>query len=210
MQIHHVNSRVEWFNKGHVGFLESVVDCPKDKTTALVDCVLANGLSAFQCPDCGGNWLPGDRYEAWQQQQPPEVQQATPTLMDVPFEPSPTDTQAALCPECNHYLSRMKIGQKHSFYVERCSNCSGIWCDRGEWDVLQKMGLHGAIEQIFAADWKLRMKELEYADRERQATIEKLGEDIAHRVFELAELLEHHPNGDFGVAYLMRRFDDKS
>jgi hypothetical protein len=26
-------------------------------------------------------------------------------------------------------------------------------------------------------------------------------------LFELAELLEQHPNGDFGVAYLMRRVD---
>jgi Zn-finger nucleic acid-binding protein len=183
------------------------VDCPKDKNTALVDHVLDGGLAAFHCPACGGNWLSGDRYKAWQQQQPQELQNAAPMLMDVPFESSPTDTQAALCPECTHYLSRMKIGQKHSFYVERCSNCGGIWCDRGEWEVLQKMGLHGSIEQIFSADWKIRIKELEYADRERQATIEKLGEDIAERVFELAELLEHHPNGDFGVAYLMRRFD---
>jgi len=189
--------------------LELAIACPKDKQVSLVETVLNHGLSVLRCPNCEGHWLPGEAYQTWQQQQPEAIQNAAPTLMNVPFEPSPTDTQAALCPECNHYLSRAKVGQRYSFYVERCSNCGGIWCDRGEWEVLKKMGLHGSIQQVFSADWKNRIKQLEYSNRERQATIEKLGEDIAARVFELAELLEKHPNGDFGVAYLMRRFDQQ-
>ena len=183
------------------------MECPKDKQVALTDVILNDGLSALCCPQCEGYWLQGAQYKAWQQKQPQDLQNATPKLIDVPFDSSPSDTRAALCPECHHYLSRTKVGQQNSFYVERCSNCEGIWCDRGEWEVLEKMGLHAAIEQMFSPDWKMRIKELESVHRERQATIAKLGEDIATRVFELAELLESHPNGDFGVAYLMRRFD---
>lgn len=130
-----------------------------------------------------------------------------PKTLDVDYVQSPFDTKAALCPECNCYLARARVGLKTPFYVERCPNCHGIWCDRGEWDVLEKLGLHTAIEQLFSSEWQARVKEREYAARERQATIDKLGEDLAEKVFELAELLEGHPNGDFGVAYLMRRFD---
>jgi Zn-finger nucleic acid-binding protein len=130
-----------------------------------------------------------------------------PKTLDVDYVQSPFDTKAALCPECNCYLARARVGLKTPFYVERCPNCGGIWCDRGEWDVLEKLGLHTAIEQLFSSEWQARVKEREYAARERQATIDKLGADLAEKVFELAELLEGHPNGDFGVAYLMRRFD---
>ncbi|MEO0491332.1 MAG: hypothetical protein AAFZ49_17540, partial [Cyanobacteria bacterium J06659_2] len=66
------------------------------------------------------------------------------------------------------------------------------------------------LSYIFSGEWKTRIKALEYAERERQATTDKLGEDISQRLFELAEMLEKHPNGDFGVAYLMRRFDQTS
>ena len=51
------------------------------------------------------------------------------------------------------------------------------------------------------------MRSAEAEFRERTATAEKLGTDIAEKLFELAKLLEQHPNGDFGVAYLMRRFE---
>jgi Zn-finger nucleic acid-binding protein len=97
--------------------------------------------------------------------------------------------------------------QQGSFYVERCPNCNGIWCDGGEWEILQQLDLHTHIDYIFSADWQALVRDLEHGERERQATIDKLGVDIAQRLFELAELLEQHPNGDFGVAYLMRRVD---
>lgn len=184
------------------------MDCPKDKTVSLVEADLIDGLSALNCPTCEGYWLPRDRYEQWRQHQPEDLRNALePKVMDVAFEKPSSDAHAGLCPACSHYMSRVKVGQRHSFYVERCRNCEGIWCDRGEWDVLRQMGLHAAIDVIFTTEWKARIRELESIERERQATLDKLGDDIASRIFELAELLENHPNGDFGVAYLMRRFD---
>ncbi len=69
------------------------------------------------------------------------------------------------------------------------------------------MGLNTVIQQLFTSEWQARSKEREQSEREKQATIEKLGEELANQLFELANLLESHPNGDFGVAYLMRRFD---
>jgi Zn-finger nucleic acid-binding protein len=83
--------------------------------------------------------------------------------------------------------------------------CRGIWCDYGEWDILEKLGLHTTIEELFSNEWQTRTREQKFSVQERQATIDKLGSELAGRVFELAELLEKHPNGDFGVAYLMRR-----
>jgi Zn-finger nucleic acid-binding protein len=183
------------------------VQCPKDKKIALVESTLAEDLSAKCCPDCKGTWIPAEAYESWQASQPPVQPELLPKALDVTFVKSPFDTKAALCPECNHYLSRAKVEIKTPFYVERCMNCGGIWCDRGEWEVLEALGLHAAIQELFSSEWQARVRETVHNQQERQATIDKLGPELAARVFELAEVLENHPNGDFGVAYLMRRLD---
>lgn len=185
------------------------MQCPKEKQVALVDGQLMRQLSAHHCPECQGDWIPGAAYEAWHQNQPPSKPLSTliDRALEMECERSPFDMRAALCPECNAYLARAKVSVKTPFYVERCSNCKGIWCDRGEWDTLQTLGLHTMIAHMFSNDWQTRTREREQLAQERRATIDKLGADVAAQVFELAEILEKHPNGDFGVAYLMRRFD---
>lgn len=184
------------------------MQCPKDRKTPLVANTLAENLPVQSCPDCKGTWIRSTDYEAWQAAQPQAaLPQELPAVLDVDFVQSPFDTKAALCPECQHYLARAKVGLATPFYVERCPNCAGIWCDRGEWDVLEKLGLHTTIERLFSSEWQARVREKAQADQERQATIAKLGPELAAQVFELAEALKQHPNGDFGVAYLMRRFE---
>ena len=82
-----------------------------------------------------------------------------------------------------------------------------MWCDDGEWQVLDKLGLSAYLPVLFTDEWHHHVRLAEAEFRERTATAEKLGPEIAEKLFELAKLLEDHPNGDFGVAYLMRRFD---
>lgn len=183
------------------------MQCPKTKSIDLVDSVFSGKLPVKHCPDCKGSWISADDYRSWQSHQPIHQKQLTPSTLDVDYVRSPFDTKAALCPECGHYLARVKIATRNPFYVERCVNCGGIWCDYGEWEVLEQMGLNTTIEQLFTSEWQIRLREVEYAQREREATIDKLGKDLAQQVFALAEQLENHPNGDFGVAYLMRRFE---
>lgn len=183
------------------------MQCPKCRTVTLLDGSLSERLSVKYCQECKGTWIPASEYEGWQARQPynQRVSPLSTESLDVDFVKSPFDTKAALCPECQRYLSRARVNLKTPFYVERCPHCRGIWCDKGEWDILQKLGLHTTIEQLFTNEWQAKVRERQLWEKERQATVEKLGSELATRVFELAELLEKHPNGDFGVAYLMRR-----
>lgn len=186
--------------------------CPKEGNIELQERELAPALAAHACPSCGGSWIQPEHYVTWQRQQvdidaAPKVA-VLPLTLKTSYQPSSLDNRAALCPDCRSYLVRGRINlSQGSFFVERCPNCKGIWCDAGEWEVLQQLDLHTHIEYLFSPDWQTQVRELEHLERERQATIDKLGPDIAERIFELAEMLEQHPNGDFGVAYLMRRFD---
>lgn len=191
-----------------MGAEEKLVNCPKCKSVSLLDGTLAGNLAVKHCTDCKGTWIPSAEYEAWQAQQPeltPADPESIAQILNVDFVQSPFDTKAALCPECGRYLSRAKVRLKTPFYVERCLNCSGIWCDRGEWEVLSQLGLHTTIEQLFSSEWQIKVEKQQQSEKEREATMEKLGPELAARVFELAEQLAKHPNGDFGVAYLMRQ-----
>lgn len=183
------------------------MQCPKDKGEQLHPITLSDNLAAHQCSACDGTWVSIEDYTSWQNQWSTREIEPVPADLDVGYVPSPKDAQGGLCPDCGSYLARARIGVKPQFYIERCVQCGGIWCDRGEWAVLEQLGLHVAVEHLFTPDWQMRSRDREYADRERRATVEKLGEELAHQVFDLADQLAQHPNGDFGVAYLMRRFE---
>lgn len=190
------------------------MQCPKEPKVQLVNGTLSPELAAKCCPECGGAWIPPENYSDWQdsqginRDQEPQVE-ILPSEVDLSFKVSPLDNRAALCPDCGNYLVRGRVVLKSAtFFVERCPNCKGYWCDRGEWEILQPLQLHIHLENIFSDLWQNRVKVLEAAERERKATVEKLGLAIATKIFELADLLEKHPNGDFGVAYLMRRFEE--
>jgi Zn-finger nucleic acid-binding protein len=183
------------------------VECPKCRKVTLLDGVLDEKFAVKYCQECKGTWIPASEYEDWQARQyySPQRPDLLSGTLEVDFVQSPFDSKAALCPECRRYLSRAKVNLKTPFYVERCMYCRGIWCDYGEWDILEELGLHTTIEQLFTNEWQTKSRSRQYFEQERQATIDKLGLELAEHVFELAEALEHHPNGDFAVAYLMRR-----
>ncbi|HBB30795.1 MAG TPA: hypothetical protein DDZ80_26615 [Cyanobacteria bacterium UBA8803] len=183
------------------------MQCPKCRKVTLLEGSLTDKLAVQYCQECKGTWIPAREYEAWQARQTHNrvVSQVPSTTLNVDFVQSPFDTKAALCPECQRYLARAKVNLKTPFYVERCPQCRGIWCDKGEWSILEQLGLHTTIEQLFTNEWQTKVRERQNWEKERKATVEKLGHELAAEVFALAELLASHPNGDFGVAYLVRR-----
>lgn len=187
--------------------------CPKCKHDNLEEGILANNrnLAVKWCTECYGIWISSADYGNWQeyQRQWPSKSQPTGTL-GVDFVQSPYDTKAALCPECSNYMSRAKVPfSRTPFYVERCMSCGGIWCDNGEWEMLENLGFHTQIDQMFSSAWQARAREQELAERERQAIVDKLGPELAGYVIELAEVLEDHPFGDFAAAYILRKFESK-
>ncbi|HLO50504.1 MAG TPA: zf-TFIIB domain-containing protein [Kamptonema sp.] len=187
------------------------MQCPKCKHPELEEGMLNNHLSVKWCPNCYGIWMPSKEYQGWQeyQRQWPSKSQPKGTVSP-DFAPSPYDAKAAMCPDDGQYLSRARIPfTKTPVYVERCSVCGGIWCDSGEWEILESMGLHAQIEQLFSSAWQAKARLEELAQRERQGIIDKLGEELSQYVFALAEVLEDHPNGDFAASYILRRFESK-
>ncbi|NEO28645.1 MAG: zf-TFIIB domain-containing protein [Kamptonema sp. SIO4C4] len=183
------------------------MDCPKCRSAELSEKQLSQGITVQQCSECQGNWISATEYEKWQKQTPQKT--ATSELLrsplDFKFFPPEGDAKAGLCPECSRYLSRAKVKYRVPFFVERCQECEGFWCDQGEWEVLTQLGLSSSIEQFFERQWQMKMREQEYLANERQTLIEKLGPELAQKIFALSEQLMNHPNGDYALAFLMRK-----
>ncbi len=184
------------------------MDCPKCKS-GLVNGLLSDKLLTKHCEGCAGDWISGDNYREWQLSHP-----ETPLDADffaknhhLPYAPRPLDGKTAPCPECGRIMSRGKIALREPFYLEHCLSCGGTWCDKGEWEILEQLKLDTNIPQIFSSSWQAQVRASQMHELERQAVIDKVGVEMAQRVFELADVLSHHTNGDFAAAYLMRRFE---
>ncbi|MGB2925128.1 MAG: zf-TFIIB domain-containing protein [Limnothrix sp.] len=187
------------------------MQCPKCREVDLGDRLLSDDLTSYHCEKCEGNWLSGERYQAWQNsQERAKIVNTTLNTLDYTVKAAETDNKAALCPECKRYLSRVKVPVDQPFYLERCPECNGFWCDRHEWEVLRELQLHASLEYIFTSEWQQKVREQQHTISERQVLIQKLGQELATEVFTLGEKLEADKNGDFAVAYLARRVTEAS
>jgi Zn-finger nucleic acid-binding protein len=183
--------------------------CPKCKSSELANGILSDLLLTKHCHECEGEWIPGHNYQNWRSQYPntPPNPETVAKNYHLPYTPSPSDAKTAPCPECGRIMARGKISLREPFYLEHCLSCGGIWCDRGEWEILEHLDLHKNIAQIFSGTWQSRARASHLNELERQAVVDKVGVEMAQRVFDLAEILTKHPNGDFAAAYLLRRFE---
>ena len=184
------------------------MDCPKCKSE-LVNGILSDLLLTKHCRECAGDWISGHNYQVWRSQRPytPPNPAVLAQNYHLPYTPSPVDAKTAPCPECARMMARGKISLKQPFYLEHCLTCGGIWCDRGEWTVLEQLQLDTNISQIFSSVWQAQVRASHLLELERQAVIDKVGVEMAQRIFDLADVLTKHPTGDFAAAYLMRRFE---
>jgi len=181
------------------------MQCPKARSITLQPGDLEPGLPGQHCPETGGVWIERNPYDQWCADHPPEdlsPEDLSQRLANLDFSPAPEDSKAALCPHSGKILIRARVDAPQPFYIERSPETGGFWLDRGEWTILKQLGLHNQLDRLFSADWKAQLREQSQVDRQRTATIEKLGQPLAQKVFELADELRQHPNGDFGVSYL--------
>jgi Zn-finger nucleic acid-binding protein len=182
--------------------------CPKCKSD-LANGILSDMLLTKHCQHCQGDWISGRNYQSWRSERPERAPNPNALTQNyhLPYTPSPYDVRAAACPECGRIMARGKISLLQPFYLEHCLSCGGIWCDAGEWEVLEKLELDTNVGYVFSSTWQGQVRASHMSQLERQAVIDKVGEELAQQVFELSAILAKHPNGDFAAAYLMRRFE---
>lgn len=142
--------------------------CPTCHSHSLSEVSLETGLIAHQCNQCFGHWISAQNYWAWldhRENHPPKTGQ-TPPHRQAPMVLSTADSllpvidnaTANFCADCNHLMTKAKVGRGLSFYLDRCSHCHGVWLDQNEWENLKHMELHHQIHYMFSSAWQFSVR----------------------------------------------------
>ena len=107
------------------------------------------------CDKCGGKWIKAFQYWKW-------LKAHGENLPEKPLEDAEQldvadSTNAKLCPECGHFLSRKRVGHGVNFQIDRCATCGGFWFDKNEWEILKSRNLHDDVHFIFSSAWQHRI-----------------------------------------------------
>jgi Zn-finger nucleic acid-binding protein len=172
--------------------------CPICHDHILDPALLDENVPALICPGCEGVWLDANEYLGW-------LRNRGPALVEKPGEEElPVwDTQELkLCPACGRILTRFRVVPGTRFYLDRCSNCNGVWFDRNEWDVLVQRNLHDKVNQFFTRPWQTRIQEEDTRQALDQLYLEKFGVEDYARVRDTWDWLWSHPQKSMILAFL--------
>ena len=165
--------------------------------------LLVANLPAFSCPHCQGIWVSANEYMNWLT--PNFITSANDIDLDQPFEtpyPIVDNNKALICPECGHIMRRFQIMPNHSFHLDRCRNCNGIWFDEHEWQTLKEQGLHRHLNLFFTHGWQGKLRGKEMYARFDAMYLEVFGADDYQEIKKLKQWFAEHPNGNRLLAFL--------
>src|SRR5580704_8654323 len=84
------------------------------------------GLSAYECPQSGGFWIPLQAYEQWKAQLPPSAK-SIPLATSSPIPQIEESKRPALiCPESGVVMLRYKAGAGLPFHIDRSPATGGV------------------------------------------------------------------------------------
>ena len=97
---------------------------------------LEDGLTAYQCTESGGVFVPAECYFRWLSRQADRLPHLPKSEADVEVAVEDDDGRVKVCPESGQIMQRFKVGHGFSFYLDR-SPSGSIWLDKGEWEALK-------------------------------------------------------------------------
>ena len=120
------------------------------KCTSILDKAEIEGVEVDACPKCGGLWLDEGEIEKIAAKMAAEVDRLRDLLVPRGGAPAvPSEIQNA-CPACTATMREVLVGEIH---VDYCSECKGIFLDRGELEKALDLvkGAGGTMLSLIAA-----------------------------------------------------------
>ena len=177
--------------------------CPKCASSTLAR-ARDRSPPVYTCSRCRGLWLmPGEA---------DILQPSTPTL----DEPPPrvlNDKKGGVCPFGHGLLARARVELDDGgeiFYLERCSTCSGVFFDDGEWDRLAHSRMLAHLDELWDPMFQQRLAEARSRERWRADLVEKLSAETVDEMDQLVTTLAAVPRGHASdaLAWLTWRLRD--
>ncbi len=178
--------------------------CPMCKTTVLQQHELEAHLSAQQCQECEGHWIPASEYREWlSQRKTTAAEDQTEDQAEQLVPVSPADTKTAkICPDCQHILLRCRVGHGLNFGLDRCTHCGGMWLARNEWAALKSHHLHGSAHVISSAVWQRKIQEQERSIRTEHRLERLLGDLDYAEIKRIKAWVDTHPKREHLMGFL--------
>lgn len=177
-----------------------MADCPRCRGRALAPTLLAAGLSAKGCSNCGGALVDLLAYRAWAEHAGAgEPGSGANTSIEI------DDTGAAIsCPNCSAIMTKFRPAASAANKLDFCSNCDEVWLDAGEWKQLEDLGLREKLGTVFTEPWQRHVRE-ELAELSREAVLRRrFGSDF-ERIADVRKWVLNHPQREYILAWLADR-----
>jgi Zn-finger nucleic acid-binding protein len=101
------------------------------KCTSILDKGKIEDIEIDTCPQCGGVWLDQGEIELIAKKMAGEVDRLKGVLAPRKGPPPVPSELSTACPACTSPMKEVPVGELH---VDYCSQCKGIFLDRGELD----------------------------------------------------------------------------
>ncbi|MGB3611747.1 MAG: zf-TFIIB domain-containing protein [Cellvibrio sp.] len=175
------------------------MQCLTCKTTSLEPKEIEPGLLVAACPQCGGALVSLMNYRFWLDQHQGVAEAELLPELDVPGEqPGERD-----CPKCRQVMKKFQMGLNSSHKIDLCESCDEAWLDKGEWQLLKQLDLHGKLPRIFTQAWQNNIREARREALQEDRYEKMLGvEDFMH-VSSFRQWLYRHPRKEEIKQYLM-------
>jgi len=164
---------------------------------------LEEGLIAYECMDSGGVFLPITSYTSWLSKQPAILPKLSSGRTSRNEEADHDSMNAKICPETGCIMSRFRVGNEFSFFLDR-SPSGSIWLDRSEWEKLRERQYHDELVSVFTTGWQ---EDIETAEKDKQQNefyISKFGEGLFSELQEMKKTLSSHPHRSTAIAFLTK------
>jgi Zn-finger nucleic acid-binding protein len=114
------------------------------------------------------------------------------------------DIRTGLCPKGHGRLARVRVEVDDGFYLDRCSTCTGIWFDRGEWQRLARRELLHRLPEFWTAAWQRHQRNVSQRESYLAWARAEFGDDLLAQLDGLAERLRTHPQCSAAITYLLQ------
>jgi len=153
-------------------------------------------LFVEKCIECEGVWIQASNYWRWIENHEGTPEKEAKTTREVIETKKPK-----FCPECNHFLTKYKVGHGVSFSLDRCGHCNGVWLDKNEWEELKERNLHDEIHFVFTQEWQ-KSVQVEYSKNYFDKVYRERFGDSYEKIKEIREWVYGKPNSSEILAFL--------
>ena len=172
--------------------------CPKCKTPTLAPLAPDHGgdpeiVPPSRCTHCQGVWLPHDAI----------AHPIVPASVDTERAAPVADGLAGFCPRCKGLLVRARVEGSHSFHLDRCPACAGVWFDAGEWAAVASSEWLTHLDDLWDPVWRRRVRERRAQERHLEEIERALGPETLERLQAAVSALRNHPMRSLGLSYLI-------